>query len=288
MSAKHPKPLLPSFLDEEEVQTVITKKTKDEGALKQIEEELIDPSKTPKNEEEDPNEDNEDNKSLKDTENESKDDDHEEYSNNPRRERLMKLKKKLLQADLISKNEVSEEFTRLETDDIEKKQKREEWYRQHQQKLKDLKAKGIDEEHSYLMESVASAEKRESKKEQKEMNRINNFGWNIFNQDALYRAYNKQVSKLPKKSVSDLSTKDSLDYGDNSKIDPEKAEMVANYYKEKDEKSKENFSKRKTFYNEEEVNYINERNRVFNKRLSRYYDKYTADMRANIERGSAL
>ncbi len=36
------------------------------------------------------------------------------------------------------------------------------------------------------------------------------------------------------------------------------------------------------------VDYINERNRVYNRKLDRYFDRYTTDIRANLERGTAL
>ena len=41
-------------------------------------------------------------------------------------------------------------------------------------------------------------------------------------------------------------------------------------------------------YNQEEVDYINERNRVYNRKLDRYYNRFTSDIRANLERGTAL
>ncbi|KIK00979.1 hypothetical protein K443DRAFT_7229 [Laccaria amethystina LaAM-08-1] len=42
--------------------------------------------------------------------------------------------------------------------------------------------------------------------------------------------------------------------------------------------------------NEEEadITYFNEHNRVFNKKIARYYDKYTSEIRASFERGTAL
>ncbi|WVQ78922.1 hypothetical protein IAT38_001014 [Cryptococcus sp. DSM 104549] len=39
---------------------------------------------------------------------------------------------------------------------------------------------------------------------------------------------------------------------------------------------------------DEEVNYINDRNKAFNKKIARYFDKYTKEIRANFERGTAL
>jgi hypothetical protein len=51
---------------------------------------------------------------------------------------------------------------------------------------------------------------------------------------------------------------------------------------------KSKFSRRRAFNEDADVNYINERNRVFNKKLNRFYDKYTADLKNTIERGTAL
>lgn len=73
-----------------------------------------------------------------------------------------------------------------------------------------------------------------------------------------------------------------------------------------DKKSK--FSRKRNNEDEGDITYINERNRVFNKKVSeslfgsavlftqfvvnaqiaRYYDKYTAEIRASFERGTAL
>lgn len=47
------------------------------------------------------------------------------------------------------------------------------------------------------------------------------------------------------------------------------------------------FSKRRRFVADEDVTYINQRNRRFNQKIARAYDDYTRDLRASLERGSA-
>jgi hypothetical protein len=42
------------------------------------------------------------------------------------------------------------------------------------------------------------------------------------------------------------------------------------------------------FLEEQDVDYINERNRVFNKKIQRSFGKYAAEIKANLERGTAL
>ena len=45
---------------------------------------------------------------------------------------------------------------------------------------------------------------------------------------------------------------------------------------------------RRKFYDEKDVDYINAHNERRNKRLEKEYGKYTADIKANLEHGTAL
>ena len=48
------------------------------------------------------------------------------------------------------------------------------------------------------------------------------------------------------------------------------------------------WSRRRTFNEEEDVTYINRRNEVYNKKIQRAFDPYTSEIKANLERGTAL
>jgi hypothetical protein len=48
------------------------------------------------------------------------------------------------------------------------------------------------------------------------------------------------------------------------------------------------FSRRRPFDSEGDVDYINERNKKFNKKASRFYDQYTTEIKQNLERGTAV
>jgi pre-mRNA-splicing factor SYF2 len=52
--------------------------------------------------------------------------------------------------------------------------------------------------------------------------------------------------------------------------------------------ARKKFSRRRQEFDQEDVTYINERNKVFNKKIKRAYDKYTVEIRQNLERGTAL
>lgn len=51
---------------------------------------------------------------------------------------------------------------------------------------------------------------------------------------------------------------------------------------------KQNNSKRKIEFEEAVVSYINQRNKRTNEKISRNFDKHTAEIRQNLERGTAL
>jgi hypothetical protein len=52
--------------------------------------------------------------------------------------------------------------------------------------------------------------------------------------------------------------------------------------------ARKNFSRRRANFDGEDVTSINERNKQFNKKLKRAFDKYTVEIRQNLERGTAL
>ncbi|KAJ6581007.1 SYF2 splicing factor-domain-containing protein [Mycena capillaripes] len=77
-----------------------------------------------------------------------------------------------------------------------------------------------------------------------------------------------------------------LIYGDNKPTEDAIDRVVGKINKDIDKKK--SFSRKRPNEDEGDITYINEHNRVFNKKIARYYDKYTAEIRASFERGTAL
>ncbi|TFK32065.1 SYF2 splicing factor-domain-containing protein [Crucibulum laeve] len=77
-----------------------------------------------------------------------------------------------------------------------------------------------------------------------------------------------------------------LIYGDSKPSEDAIDRMVSKINKDIDKKGK--FSRKRLNEEEGDITYINEHNRVFNKKIARYYDKYTTEIRASFERGTAL
>jgi len=78
----------------------------------------------------------------------------------------------------------------------------------------------------------------------------------------------------------------SLLYADSKPSEEAIDRVISKINRDIDKKSK--FSRKRQNEDEGDITYINERNRVFNKKIARYYDKYTAEIRASFERGTAL
>ncbi|KAF5392844.1 hypothetical protein D9757_001041 [Collybiopsis confluens] len=77
-----------------------------------------------------------------------------------------------------------------------------------------------------------------------------------------------------------------LMYGDNKPSEEAIDRMVSKINKDIEKKGK--FHRKRLNEDEGDITYINEHNRVFNKKIARYYDKYTSEIRASFERGTAL
>lgn len=48
------------------------------------------------------------------------------------------------------------------------------------------------------------------------------------------------------------------------------------------------YSRRRAYNDDADIDYINERNAKFNKKAERFYGKYTAEIKQNLERGTAV
>jgi pre-mRNA-splicing factor SYF2 len=90
------------------------------------------------------------------------------------------------------------------------------------------------------------------------------------------------------KDGSFLSTSDQADF--SGKPSKEALDRLVNDIKKAEEVRLQKRSQRnKEQQNENgDVTYINSKNKQFNEKLKRFYDKYTADIRENFERGTAI
>ena len=133
--------------------------------------------------------------------------------------------------------------------------------------------------HGYLFESAIQSKKSGLFAKRQGANNYT-FGWDVFNDDSLYRAYNKRTKKME----DELKNNPEL-Y--NELTDEQKLERMAEDIEEQIAKRGQ-FSRRRMFIEEKDVDYINDRNRKFNEKLERNYSRYAAEIKGNLERGTAL
>lgn len=71
------------------------------------------------------------------------------------------------------------------------------------------------------------------------------------------------------------------------KTSKDKIDKMAQELHDREQKRQE-FSRRRKFREEKDIDSINDRNEHFNKKIERAFGKYTLEIKNNLERGTAL
>jgi len=120
----------------------------------------------------------------------------------------------------------------------------------------------------------------------------------IYSDEAQYKSFKRRrdLTNFSKeeyeKQKSELGTDfyrgtQNLNYGNEVKDSEARIEGLVKELKDQtDRRSK--FSRRRTWYEDRDIDFINERNRKFNAKVARAFDPYTTEIRENLERGTAL
>ncbi|UJR36093.1 hypothetical protein I4U23_028828 [Adineta vaga] len=152
---------------------------------------------------------------------------------------------------------------------------------------------GLDYERIEQLEWTAEdCDKWEKKRKKK----TPNVGFDNYEQ-CTYRAYTKLTAQIKpdmeacNKQKEELgedyyATASSMIHGTHKPSDAAVNRMVEDLDQQYSKRGK--FSRRRAFDIDADIDYINERNRAFNKKIERYYGKYTAEIKQNLERGTAV
>jgi len=205
-------------------------------------------------------------------------------------QRLAALKRKL--GDARKQNHkavVAEDHRNKLGPEALKKQRAERAYQRH-------KAAGnVPTEEEKKMAITAEAADEQLSKEEKKAKRRGEYGWDVFNNEAQYRHYKKQVRRAGDDgrldtgadAVAAAAEADPLAYGENDAVPKERVQALVDDMHAAALRRAQ-WSRRRTFDEAKDVTYINKRNEVYNKKIERAFDPYTAEIRANLERGTAL
>jgi len=199
-----------------------------------------------------------------------------------KRNRLEAIKMKLNEARKMNNQAVLEEERKMNDPTYDKVQRAKKWHEKKKELLEENEFKGIDEGKDYLSKTAIQAESTLGKRGAK---KGETFGWDVFNEDSLFNAYKKRLKAMPHyKEVYDQQKQDP--YTDVAPSEERLQRLVDDLQEQ--EKKREKFSRRRMFQEDEDIDYINDRNRVYNKKLERAFGKYAADIKLNLERGTAL
>lgn len=218
-------------------------------------------------------------------------------SNNSFNERLQKFKElqfRRKESRKLNFQEVVEEDRRSKLPpNHETKNKWAEYLINQEEKKKEASEKGLDYSRVKMLDVTAEdAEKWNRMKKKKNPDP----GFSSY-EDAAVRQYERLTKKMKpdmelyekeKETMGDAfyPTKDTIIHGLHKDSEEGITNMVEDLEKQIDKHSK--FSRRRRYNDDADINYINERNMRFNKKLERFYGQYTAEIKQNLERGTAV
>ncbi|GJP53339.1 hypothetical protein CLOM_g12499, partial [Closterium sp. NIES-68] len=213
-----------------------------------------------------------------------------------RQKKLFEIRLKLNQARKANQTAVVAEKRREEKPEEEESRgvSKAAWFEEKKRKMsKQLEAGGLDITKAYMLETQEAAETKYKKWEKKEAP----FGWDVFNQRALYNAYKKRTDNIPYTEEEYLKAKEkdpdfyrddaSLQYGKATEIPEENVDRMVAELTDR-AKSRKEFSRRRRHHDEKDIDSINDRNEHFNRKIERAFGKYTVEIKNNLERGTAL
>ncbi|XP_068202612.1 pre-mRNA-splicing factor Syf2 [Palaemon carinicauda] len=209
--------------------------------------------------------------------------------------RLAKLHTKRNEAAALNHKEVVEEdrLKQMPKNHLKKRERLEAEFREEKRK-ETVIAEGKDYDRVRMLEVGADeAELYERKKRKKNPD----LGFSTY-EDATIRQYNRLVKNkkvdLEEYEKEKAAVGEDAFYGrDNTiaiglhKDTPDAIDNMVNDL-EKQISKREKYSRRRIFDDDDDINFINERNMKFNKKLERFYGDYTEEIKQNLERGTAV
>jgi pre-mRNA-splicing factor SYF2 len=159
-----------------------------------------------------------------------------------------------------------------------------------------LEAMGADGSDTHLLDSAEAAEREYAAAEKDPAA----FGWDSFNQATLYKAYEKRAAAIPYTKADwdaakaadpefyrSADTPAAAAAAAAAGVTEENVAIMRRELLERDKKRAE-YSRRRKVDPDAAAQGINRRNDVYVKKLDRFYGEATREIRANLERGTAL
>ncbi len=151
----------------------------------------------------------------------------------------------------------------------------------------------VKKDKSYsIMNMTAKDSELKKEKETEKMYSKNTYGMNSLTEDRNYSAYLKGIDINIASGATGKSNSEVIDefaYGTTSGVSKAGLDKLTNDIKRKEEMRMKSTEKRNRLnFASSTVDSINDKNALFNKRVKKSFDKYTVEIRQNLERGTAL
>ncbi|XP_032519243.1 pre-mRNA-splicing factor Syf2 [Danaus plexippus] len=176
----------------------------------------------------------------------------------------------------------------------EAKKRQAEWLLEDQNKREEATKQGKDYDRVKLLNiSAVEAERLERKKKKKNPDQ----GFSSYEQ-ATVRQYNRLIKNMPTMDNEEYE-KQKQKYGEAFYGGPnviihgmheDRKEAVDKMVNDLEGQiaKRSKYSRRRIHNDDADIDYINERNAKFNKKLERFYGEHTAEIKQNLERGTAI
>ncbi|CAH0725529.1 unnamed protein product, partial [Brenthis ino] len=189
---------------------------------------------------------------------------------------------------------VAEEARNKLPPNYEAKKRQAEWLLEDQKNREEATTQGKDYDRVKLLNiSAVEAERLERKKKKKNPDQ----GFSTYEQ-ATVRQHNRLIKSMPIMDVEQYE-KQKQKYGDAFYGGPnviihgmheDKKDAIDKMVNDLEGQiaKRAKYSRRRTHNDDADIDYINERNAKFNKKLERFYGEHTAEIKQNLERGTAI
>eukprot|EP00892_Ulva_mutabilis_P009142 jgi/Ulvmu1/65/UM001_0068.1 len=214
----------------------------------------------------------------------------------PRQRRLMELKRKGQRARKANETAAVSEAKRDRKGEPDPNLERKKWLDQQlKQKQAELESMGLSKSDVHLLESAGRAECGYAAGDKPP----SAYGWEAHDPEWEYGLYEKRAARVPYSAAQRAAQADATAAAaaagapvgkGGAIVMKDTPEAVATLRREMldMERRKASASRRRRFDPEAPVEGINSRNDHFVKKLDRLYGKHTAEIKANLERGTAL
>ncbi|EEB07740.2 SYF2 family splicing factor [Schizosaccharomyces japonicus yFS275] len=227
-----------------------------------------------------------------------------------RKKKLQELRSRMKQSTLENRKELIQEHQRMQANpDLEKRLERKKMEAEEALAKLETEERGEDYERRRAWDwTIEESEKWDQRLQRKRRN-VENVAFADYHQQA-QRDYQRMMRDLkpdvqsykqskqskhennqatPSNALVTEADEDAEDEWNwvHNKPDKARVDMLVEEMTRQEQQRMKN-SKRRGRSDDDHITFINERNKKFNLKLKRFYDKYTKDIQDNLERGTAI